>query len=56
MIYTLVTSVKEWLSERFGQDTSIEDAIAEEAAKEDVRGVLEFLIFTGLSVICLLCF
>lgn len=36
MIYTLVTSAKEWLSEKYGQDTSIEDAIAEEAAKDDV--------------------
>ncbi|KAH7547192.1 hypothetical protein FEM48_Zijuj01G0283400 [Ziziphus jujuba var. spinosa] len=36
MIYTLVTSAKEWLSERFGQDSSIEGAQAEEAAKEDI--------------------
>ncbi|XP_004297614.1 PREDICTED: RWD domain-containing protein 1 [Fragaria vesca subsp. vesca] len=37
MIYTLVTSAKEWLSEQYGQDTSIEDAIAaEEAAKDDI--------------------
>lgn len=36
MVYTLVTSAQEWLSERFGQDTSIEDAEAEVAATEDV--------------------
>ncbi|XP_050382040.1 uncharacterized protein LOC126798980 [Argentina anserina] len=37
MIYTLVTSAKEWLSEQYGQDTSVEDAIAaEEAAKDDI--------------------
>lgn len=45
MIYTLVTSAKEWLFERFGQDNSIEDAQAEEAAKEDVwLFVLHFYI------------
>ncbi|XP_041018832.1 RWD domain-containing protein 1 isoform X2 [Juglans microcarpa x Juglans regia] len=36
MIYTLVASVKEWISERFCQDTTIENADAEEAAKEDI--------------------
>lgn len=36
MIYTLVTSAKEWLSEHFGQDSTTEDAQAEEAAKDDV--------------------
>nr|XP_028953759.1 RWD domain-containing protein 1-like [Malus domestica] len=36
MIYTLVTSAKEWLSEQYCQDTSLEDAEAEEAAKDDV--------------------
>ncbi|KAF3450632.1 hypothetical protein FNV43_RR06721 [Rhamnella rubrinervis] len=36
MIYTLVTSAKEWLSEQFGQDSSTEDAQAEQAAKDDV--------------------
>lgn len=45
MIYTLVTSAKEWLSEQYGQDTSIEDAIAaEEAAKDDVCFMSYFLI------------
>ena len=37
MVYTLVTSSKEWLSERFGQESSLEIAEAEERAKEDVR-------------------
>ncbi|CAN6570837.1 unnamed protein product [Malus baccata var. baccata] len=36
MIYTLVTSAKDWLSEQYCQDTSLEDAEAEEAAKDDV--------------------
>ncbi|KAG7997610.1 hypothetical protein I3843_01G218900 [Carya illinoinensis] len=36
MIYTLVASVKEWISERFCQDANIENANAEEAAKEDI--------------------
>ncbi|KAE7999137.1 hypothetical protein FH972_003607 [Carpinus fangiana] len=36
MVYTLVTSAQEWLSEQFGQDTSIEDAEAEVAATEDI--------------------
>ncbi|PON96109.1 Ubiquitin-fold modifier-conjugating enzyme [Trema orientale] len=36
MIYTLVTSAKEWLSEHFAQDSSIENAEAEEAAKDDI--------------------
>lgn len=37
MIYTLVTSAKEWLSDRFADDTSNGNAEAEEAAKDDVR-------------------
>ena len=36
MIYTLVTSAKEWLCERFAQDTGTENTDEEEAAKEDV--------------------
>ncbi|PON35746.1 Ubiquitin-fold modifier-conjugating enzyme [Parasponia andersonii] len=36
MIYTLVTSAKEWLSEQFAQDSIIENAEAEEAAKDDI--------------------
>ncbi|XP_022992361.1 RWD domain-containing protein 1-like isoform X1 [Cucurbita maxima] len=36
MVYTLVTSSKEWLSERFGQESSLEIAEAEERAKEDI--------------------
>lgn len=37
MIYTLVTSAKEWLSERFCQDNTNGDAEADEAAKDEVR-------------------
>ncbi|KAB1218453.1 RWD domain-containing protein 1 [Morella rubra] len=36
MIYTLVASAKEWLSERFEQDSTIENAKAEEAAKDEI--------------------
>lgn len=36
MVYTLVSSAKEWLSERYGADTNAEDAEAEEATKDDV--------------------
>jgi len=36
MVYTLVTSAQEWLSERFGQDASIENAEAEVAATSDI--------------------
>ncbi|KAJ6947569.1 RWD domain-containing protein 1-like [Populus alba x Populus x berolinensis] len=36
MVYTLVTSAKEWLSERYSQDASNEDIENEEAAKDDV--------------------
>ncbi|XP_062157487.1 uncharacterized protein LOC133865033 isoform X2 [Alnus glutinosa] len=36
MIYTLVTSAQEWLSERFGQDANIENDEAEVAAKDDI--------------------
>ncbi|XP_044495096.1 RWD domain-containing protein 1-like [Mangifera indica] len=35
MVYTLVTSTKEWLSERYSQDTSNDDA-GEEVEKEDI--------------------
>uniref|UniRef100_A0A1J3ELH0 RWD domain-containing protein 1 n=1 Tax=Noccaea caerulescens TaxID=107243 RepID=A0A1J3ELH0_NOCCA len=34
MIYTLVSSAKDWLSEHYGQDDGADDAV-EEAAKED---------------------
>lgn len=36
MIYTLVTSAKEWLAERFIEENG-GNAEAEEAAKDDVR-------------------
>ncbi|MFQ6639105.1 hypothetical protein Gotur_016752 [Gossypium turneri] len=34
MIYTLVSSAKEWLSERYGQDACPDNAEEEEAAKD----------------------
>jgi len=37
MIYTLVTSAKEWLSDRFCQDSVDGSTEVEEAAKDDVR-------------------
>ncbi|KAL6496972.1 hypothetical protein OROGR_028901 [Orobanche gracilis] len=36
MVYTLVTSAKEWLSERFAQDAGDEDAGENEAAKDEI--------------------
>ncbi|XWS20186.1 hypothetical protein CRYUN_Cryun31cG0078300 [Craigia yunnanensis] len=36
MIYTLVTSAKEWLSERYGQDADADNAEEEEATKDEV--------------------
>ncbi|TYI26917.1 hypothetical protein ES332_A05G143700v1 [Gossypium tomentosum] len=36
MIYTLVSSAKEWLSERYGQDACPDNAEEEEAAKDEV--------------------
>lgn len=36
MVYTLVTSAKEWLSERFSQDNGDENADEDEAAKNDI--------------------
>ena len=36
MIYTSVTSAKEWLSERYGQDADADDAEEEEATKDEV--------------------
>ncbi|EEF46303.1 RWD domain-containing protein 1 [Ricinus communis] len=36
MVYTLVTSAKEWLSEKYGQDASNETIEDEEAAKDEV--------------------
>lgn len=43
MLYTLVSSAKEWLSEQFAQDSSIENAEAEEAAKDDVLLFIQHL-------------
>lgn len=36
MVYTLVTSAKEWLSGRFGQDAANDGTAEEEAAKDEV--------------------
>ncbi|KAK7294308.1 hypothetical protein RJT34_17196 [Clitoria ternatea] len=36
MIYTLVTSAKEWLADQFGEDNADGNTEAEEAAKDDV--------------------
>lgn len=36
MVYTLVTSAEEWLSERFSQDAADEAAEEDEAAKDEV--------------------
>ncbi|XAR49960.1 hypothetical protein NMG60_11004149 [Bertholletia excelsa] len=36
MVYTLVTSAKEWLSEKFAQETGEENAEDEESAKDDI--------------------
>lgn len=39
MVYTLVTSAKEWLTEKFGQDETVEDADEDDSAKEDVHPI-----------------
>lgn len=36
MVYTLVTSAKEWLSEKFGQDDAEEDSEEADKEKEDI--------------------
>jgi hypothetical protein len=56
MVYTLVTSAQEWLSERFGQDTSIEDAEAEVAATEDVWVYSNFFSLSPLFYLFIICF
>lgn len=48
MVYTLVSSAKEWLSERYGEDTNAEDAEAEEATKDDVWVFYSFNSFLYL--------
>lgn len=45
MVYTLVTSAKEWLSERYSQDTSNDNAGEEEVEKEDVWLCVLYLWF-----------
>lgn len=36
MIYTLVTSAKEWLSEKYGNETVVDDSDDSDAAKDEV--------------------
>lgn len=36
MVYTLVSSAKEWLGERYAIDTGVEDTEEEDKAKDDV--------------------
>lgn len=36
MIYTLVTSAKDWLLERFAQDDDTENAVEDEVEKDEV--------------------
>lgn len=50
MIYTLVTSAKEWLSERYSQDADDENIEDEEAAKDEVWMSLCIMISTVLVV------
>ena len=51
MVYTLVSSAKEWLSERYGVDTNAEDAEAEEATKDDVWMFYSFNSFLYLLLV-----
>lgn len=48
MVYTLVTSAKEWLSERYCQDPEVEDAKELESKKDEVLFIS--LVYTYLSV------
>ncbi|KAH1066417.1 hypothetical protein J1N35_031404 [Gossypium stocksii] len=53
MIYTLVSSAKEWLYERYGQDACPDNAEEEEAAKdEDASSLrsLDFLLIVNISL------
>ncbi|XP_058068160.1 uncharacterized protein LOC131217277 isoform X1 [Magnolia sinica] len=36
MVYTLVTSAKEWLCEKFGQDAQVEESEENDTAKDDI--------------------
>lgn len=45
MVYTLVTSAKEWLTEKFGQDETVEDADEDDSAKEDVHPIFRTFFF-----------
>lgn len=49
MIYTLVTSAKDWLSERFGQNDGLGNPGEEEDAKDDVCYLSLFLVVLNFS-------
>lgn len=36
MIYTLVSSAKDWLSEKYGQDAENDEFVDEQAVKDEV--------------------
>ncbi|RVX17115.1 RWD domain-containing protein 1 [Vitis vinifera] len=44
MVYTLVTSAQEWLSERFGQDANVENSEEEETEKDDCYVVIHLVL------------
>lgn len=48
MVYTLVTSAKEWLGERFGQDAAISDNEEDDTAKDEVWLLVLPMNFTAL--------
>lgn len=52
MIYTLVTSAKEWLSETYGNDVGIEDSEENDAAKDEVQWL--FCIGFSLHLSCVI--
>lgn len=47
MVYTLVGSAKEWLSERFAEDLGDEADDEEEAAKDEVFLFSDFIASSG---------
>lgn len=56
MIYTLVTSAKDWLSERFGQNDGLDNPGEEEAAKDDVCFLSLVFGCSSFSYACGFCF
>jgi len=49
MVFTLVTSAKEWLSGRFGQDGADENTADDELAKDEVCCLLYSLTFIDVD-------